>query len=425
MGKDLKGKEIGKGISQRKDGSYEGRFTNRAGKRVSIYNSKLSVVRTELEKAKYEDKMNLSIIEDGITLDDWYEKWITIYKFNIIADNTKRYYEQVYMKHISPALGKTKLNDIKQLKIKELLKSLALKGLGYSTQNKVRIILADMLSKALVDNYVNKNAAAGIKLIRDEKKDVRVLTIEEQREFFECSKGTFYDNLFTVAVTTGMRMGELCALTIDDLDFEKKEIRINKSLLYQKLDGDDKKTFHIGNTKTRSSIRTIPMNKLCEEALRKQIHQYRVVRMKEVKKIDEQFKSLLFTTKHGTPINAQTFCDAIGRIVDEINLSKDTSEEMEKFSSHCFRHTFASRCFEAGVQPKTVQHFLGHASLQMTMDLYTHVLEEQKQEEMSKVDDLFTATLAANDDAIGRFHLELASDDENDSNVIRFNKELA
>ena len=107
------------------------------------------------------------------------------------------------------------------------------------------------------------------------------------------------------------------------------------------------------------------------------------------KKVDEQFQDLLFTTKFNTPLNSQIVCDAIDRIVKEINLTRDVTDEMEVFSAHCFRHTFATRCFEAGIQPKTVQTYLGHATLQMTMDLYTSVLEEHKMSEMNKLETIF------------------------------------
>ena len=96
---------------------------------------------------------------------------------------------------------------------------------------------------------------------------------------------------------------------------------------------------------------------------------------------------MLFTTKFGTPLNSQLYLQAIGRIVDEINLTKDPLDAMEKFSGHTFRHTFATRCFEAGIPPKTVQSYLGHASLQMTMDLYTSVLDKKKVDDMKLLED--------------------------------------
>ena len=87
-----------------------------------------------------------------------------------------------------------------------------------------------------------------------------------------------------------------------------------------------------------------------------------------------------------TPLNAQIVFDAIKRIVDEMNTTRDTMEEIEMFSFHCFRHTFATRCFEVGIKPKTVQTYLGHATLKMTMDLYTTVLPEHMENEMYKLD---------------------------------------
>jgi len=84
-------------------------------------------------------------------------------------------------------------------------------------------------------------------------------------------------------------------------------------------------------------------------------------------------------------MNSQNFCDAIKRVVNEINMQRPMLEEMEKFSGHTFRHTFATRCIESGIQPKTLQKYLGHATLQMTMDLYVHVTEDFKREEIKKL----------------------------------------
>lgn len=145
----------------------------------------------------------------------------------------------------------------------------------------------------------------------------------------------------------------------------------------------EKKVFKIGPPKTKSSIRRIPINKQCEIALKKQKLQYNVVIGRMTAKPIPGFEDLLFTTKYGTPINSEIYS---GAIINQINLCRDNLEQMEYFSGHCFRHTFATRCFESGIQPKTVQMYLGHASLKMTMDLYTHVLDEHKREEMLKLD---------------------------------------
>lgn len=390
MGKDLKGKELGKGIVQRKNGRYEARFTNRFGKRVSLSSSDLKELKKYYNQAIYDDKKQINI-KDNMKLDKWYNEWMSVYKYDTIRENTKRYYNQVYTKHISPVLGNFQLSKITQLQIKKLLKSMDKNGLGYETRNKVKILLVDIFNKALINEYVRKNPAKGIVVKRNEEVERRVLSEEEQVIFFDYSKGTFYDNFFVTALTTGMRIGEIAALRWKDIDWDKKVIHVTRTLVYQKFDGDTKKEFHLGNPKTDTSVRDIPINKQCEVALKRQYMQKSIVSGKVpiTKKIEEQFADLLFTTRYNTPINSQIISDAIGRIVTEINYMRDTLDEIEKFSAHCFRHTFATRCFEAGIQPKTVQAYLGHATLQMTMDLYTSVMPKHMASEMEKVESVF------------------------------------
>lgn len=386
MGKDLKGKELGQGIIQKKSGRYEARYVNRFGKRVSISGNDLKDVKKRYNEAIYENEKQINV-KDNITLDEWYKKWMNVYKFDIIRESTKRHYNNVYSKHISPSLGNFQLGSITQYQIKKLIKELKNNGYQYETCNKVKILLIDIFNKAMINEYTRKNPAKGISLRRDEEKDVRVLSQEEQVTFFDCCKGTFYDNLFVTAVSTGMRIGELAALRWTDVDWDSRVIHVTRTLVYQKYENDSQKEYHFEKPKTKTSLRDIPINKQCEIALKKQFMQKSAVATKQpiTKKIDEKYADLLFTSRFNTPLNSQIICQAINKIVEEINLTKDYLDEIEPFSAHCFRHTFATRCFEAGIAPKTVQAYLGHASLQMTMDLYTSVMPKQMETEMDKV----------------------------------------
>ena len=264
MGKDLNGNELGTGILQKLNGSYEARYIDRFGKRKSITGKDLKDVKRRYNAAIFENEYELNIRE-SYSLDDWNEKWMNIYKIDEIRPNTIVRYKDCYKKHISPKLGKMKLTDITQVEIKDLLRNMKKKGLGYELRNSVRILLVDMFNKALIDEFVRRNPAKGITLKRDEEKEIKVLTEEEQSLFFDCCKGTFYDNFFTVAVTTGMRIGEIASLEECDCDFTKKEINVRRTLVYAKYEDDEKKTFHFEDPKTGSSVRTIPMNKKCEE----------------------------------------------------------------------------------------------------------------------------------------------------------------
>lgn len=409
MGKDLNGKELGTGLSQKKDGRYVARFTNRFGKRQEIKSRDLKEVKKLFREATYEDSHRLNRLDTDITLDQWFVVWMDSYKKNTVCDNTKRFYTEVYKKRIAPNLGKRKITDITQLNIIQLINKLKSQGYQYESQNKVRILLQDMFDKAIINDYLFKNPAKGIRLGTHVKNEPRVLTPEEQAIFFECSKGTFYDNLFVVAVSTGLRPGELCALTIEDIDFTNGLIHVDKTLVYQKFEGDEKKTYHVDPPKTKSSKRDVPMNQQCRLALKKQMMQRNVIMAKKAAKPVEGLENLLFTTQYGTPLNGVTFGAAVKAIIDSINMTRDELEQFELFSPHCFRHSFATRCFEAGIKPKTVQGYLGHATLQMTMDLYTHVLQEHSKEEMEKLEKVLDDTLDVSEDVVNQKYEQFIS----------------
>lgn len=385
MGKDLKGKELGNGISQRKDGRYQARFTDRFGKRKSLYGSSASEVRKLLNEAVYEDSKEMNLREN-LRLDDWFSRWLDVYKRGAVRATTIRIYEDCYSHFIKPTLGRHFIQNVTQMHIKELLNHLEQANRSFDTRNKVKIMLQDMFDKALVNDFVRKNPVRGIKVVRPSDRNFKVLSREEQEIFFECSKGTFYDNLFVVAVSSGLRVGEIAALTQDSLDFKNKVIEVTRTLVYQDLDKTHK-DFYFGPPKTDTSYRKVPMNAVCEKALHKQILQHAVLSERFPSKKGSGFEGLLFSTKRNGPICPQNVSDAIDRILDEINSMRDPLEKIEHFSSHAFRHTFATRCFEAGIKPKTVQAYLGHATLQMTMDLYTTVFEDVKQNEMVLLED--------------------------------------
>jgi len=380
MGKNLKGKELGAGLSQRKDGSYEARYFDRFGKRKSLYGRNLLELRKKLAIAIAENQTFTSIRSE-IKLDNWFKQWVDIYKKKSVRPNTLREYTHIYNKNISPFFGNRNINSFVKRDIQELIDIASDKGYGYERQNKIKVILSDMFSRAMEDELMIKNPTKGVKLRADKQIKARSLSVDEQELFFEASAGLFYDNLFNVAVNTGLRPGELFALTEQDIDLEKGFINVSKTLVYQKYLDDDCKKFHLEPPKTKESYRKVPINSECRKYLEKQIRQKNAIMHKRPKEQNDY----LFVTQYNTPLNSQIYSDAIRSIIKLINLSKSKDEELEIFSGHTFRHTFATRCFEAGVQPKVVQSYLGHATLQMTMDLYTHVMEEKASDDIERI----------------------------------------
>lgn len=380
MGKDLKGKELGIGLSQRKDGIYQARYTDRWGKRKTIYGKILRELRKELAEAVASNQ-NYTSIKDDVILDNWFIRWMDIYKNKNIRPNTKREYTHIYYKNISPYLGNRKINSLVKSDIQLLIDNAYDNNYGYERQNKIKVILKDMLQRAVEDCLVVNNPVSGVKLRTDKEIRAKSLTIEEQNTFFDYCRNTFYDNLFNVAVNTGLRPGEIFALQLSDVDLENGYIDVNKTLVYQKYLDDDCKTFHIEPPKTKQSYRKVPINSVCRIYLEKQFELKKIISNKRPK----QQNDYLFVTKFNTPLNSVIYSDAIKAVIRQINLTRSFDSQFEVFSGHTFRHTFATRCFENGIDTKVVQSYLGHASLKMTMDLYTHVSEEKSSLDIEKI----------------------------------------
>ncbi len=380
MGKDMKGKELGVGICQRKDGLYYARYLDRWGKRKSIYNKNLRELRKELAEAIVGNE-NFTSIKSEVKLDKWFDRWMEVYKEKSIRPNTKREYTHIYGKNISPYIGDRFINSLVKSDIQRLVDRASDDGYGYERQNKIKVVIFDMMQRAVEDNLVINNPVSGIKLRAEKEVKAKSLTVEEQELFFDYCRNTFYDNLFNVAVNTGLRPGELFALQISDIDLENGFISVNKTLVYQKYLDDDKKTFHIEPPKTKQSYRKVPINSICRKYLEKQLLLKIIVSQKRPK----QANDYLFITKFNTPLNSQIYSDAIKAVIKQINLTRTYDEQFDVFSGHTFRHTFATRCFENGVDAKVVQSYLGHASLKMTMDLYTHITEEKSMTDIEKI----------------------------------------
>ena len=380
MGKDLKGKELGTGITQRKEGNYQARYTDRWGRRRTIYNKNLRELKKQLAEAIVDNDRYHNVKEE-ITLDIWFNRWMEIYKDKSVRPNTKREYTHIYNKNISPYIGGRKINSLVKSDIQNLIDIAYDNHYGYEQQNKIKIILKDMLQRAVEDNLIINNPVSGIKLRSEKKVKADSLSVKEQEIFFEYCRNTFYENLFNVAVNTGLRPGELFALTEDDIDFENRLIDVNKTLVYQKYLTDTRKEFHLGPPKTKQSYRKVPINTACYDYLKSQIALKKVVSEKRPKEQND----FLFVTKFNTPLNSQIYADAIRAVIREINLTRSFDEQFRVFSGHTLRHTFATRCFEKGIDPKVVQSYLGHASIKMTLDLYVHVTEEKSLEDIEKI----------------------------------------
>lgn len=369
MGKSLNGKELGKGISQRKeDGLYIARFTNRFGKRQVISDKTYNGIQKKLREAIVADEKEINVINSNMTLDEWYEKWINTCKKNC-RNNTKETYAKHY-KRIKNALGWRKLNKLNLVVMQDAINELRTDNERKNSKK----ILVDMLEKAVASDLIPKNVAKQIttEITKEEKKPRRVLTVKETEIFLAEAESTFYYNLFVVALETGMRIGELSGLQWEDIDYKEKVVHVRHSMTYFSKDG--KYQFELHPTKTNKGLRDIPLTSKAIVALRQQyfIKQTLVNSGKESLK---GFENLVFVSKNNKPTTQFLVSECIGGILKRIH-KNNPDLVFEKITPHCFRHTFATRWLEAGVPIKTVSAMLGHSQLQLTTDLYMHVTQD-------------------------------------------------
>ena len=153
------------------------------------------------------------------------------------------------------------------------------------------------------------------------------------------------------------------------------------NVVYRRKDG--KYVFEWHDTKTHNSKRTIPLTTRAMEALKKQRVRGQEILLKNAQTAQDEYKNLVFVTRNNRP--TQQFIVQECMDVTTRRIQKE-HPEFERFSPHCFRHTFATRAIENGMQPKSVQKLLGHGSLQLTMDLYCHVTDDTLFDEMRKME---------------------------------------
>lgn len=379
MGKSIKGKELGKGISQRKDGLYQARFVNRFGKRQTIYAKTYHEITKKLRDSQYEDEKQLNVANSNMTLDEWYDIWLETCKKHC-RDTTKRTYAIQYNR-LRGELGWRKLTNLNLVIIQNAFNNLK----SDSSRRDCKAVLVDILNRAMETDLINKNVALSVntRIECKEQLEKRVLTTEEIQILYQSTKDSQLYPFFVLALNTGMRMGEMLGLTWDCVDFENGMIYVDKTLCYLPNNGNAIYEFH--PPKSKAGKRNIPMSKLVKNVLQaQQKWRYDVTSRYAPQK---GFENLVFTSKTNHPLHESNIRAAIGYLVDRIN-TESPEREFPRFTPHCLRHTFATNCITRGMRPKTLQRLLGHNSLQMTMDLYCHVLDETLKEEMSFITEM-------------------------------------
>lgn len=389
MAKDLKGKELPRGITQRSDGRYMGRFEYK-GEKYTLYNLDLRTLKKELQDLRYEVEHGLYAKESKVTVQSWFDTWMKEYKKDNVKYGTYTNYQKVYDLYIKEKFGKKKLIDIRPEHIQKIYNGLKADDYSHKTISLVAIVLGGMFKQAYKNQMIQKNPVelATIPRSTGKRKEISVLSKEEQKIFQTAAAESPYYKLYMVALGTGMRAGELRALEWKDIDFKNKVIHVQGTLKFHKGEGYKKDV-----PKTRTSERDIPMLDEVWNLLKKQKKEQAELKLSLGDKWipDKGLEHLVFTsgyhrTGFGVPVsNGALNCD-MKKIVQQI---RQQHESFPDITPHTLRHTFATRGLENGIPPKVMQELLGHTSITMTLDIYSHVLPDTKAQEIQKIANMF------------------------------------
>ena len=378
MGKDLKGREIGKGLSQRKDKKYSARYVSKSGKRIEKYFNTLPEARNWLADAKYEDSHNNTEITSTVTVDTWFNYWYD----NLIVDlspNTRRNYKERYTINIKPSIGKMCISDVKPMHCKLILNKMIDTYAG-STIKQTFIAMGTMFRAAVMNDVISKHPMDGVRYTKPVKaaSDHRVLTTDEQKIFLDVAKSSHNYYQYAFILETGLRTGELIGLTWDAIDWDNHTLTVNKTLEFR----HKQKFWRAGPPKTQTSYRTIPLTAQAYNIL------LELKEKRKTQKLSEELSKVLTFTDRKTGqtsslvmsdlvfINFRTGMPAKNSSYDTHLYKRCETAGSPPFSMHTLRHTYATRAIESGMQPKILQKLLGHASITTTMDTYVHVTDD-------------------------------------------------
>ena len=372
-------------ISQRKDGTWTGRvclgYQSNGNQRIkAIYGKTEAEVKKKL-KALQKDLIRFEPQESTkLTFGELLEDWLYNIKFQELKPSSFDRTELTVKQHIIPYIGFMPVQSISMQDIQQFVNQLTTKGLSYSSIKKAYNAVNAALKIAVERDYIRKNPCVHISLPKQAQKaksDIEYFNDEEveiicREAIKKYSTGKYiykHGYALIILLNTGMRVGELLALKWHNVDLDKNQLYISETRGQIKDRTDSPQSYMTvdRSTKTSCSERYVPINKQTREAL-------------------VYFKGLGYNNPYvmaNSDKGVITYRNLF-RILDNIL----TKNNIDHGSIHSLRHTFATRLFKNNVDVKVISELLGHSDISITYDIYTHVINEQKQKAVDILDNL-------------------------------------
>lgn len=323
--------------------------------------------------AKLREKdLGIFVEPASIFLAEYLDKWLEEIAKPRLRQNTYDSYSWIVKKYIKDKLGRIKLSDLQAVQIQKLYSELQKKGLAPKTIRYVHTILSSALKQAVKWKMFIQNPCDLCELPRLVKKEMKCFTPEEAKRFLETAKTSKWFVLFLLIIESGMRPEEYFGLQWKDIDIEQGCLSVRRVVIEGKKGG-----FYFAETKTKESRRRIPLSGSLITALKAHRHKQLEARLK--RGADYQNYDLVFASEVGTPLQRKNFSDRHFKpLMKKANVTQIRLYDL--------RHTMATLLLSESVNPKIVQERLGHSSIVLTLDTYSHVLPTMQDDATAKLE---------------------------------------
>ena len=360
-------------IFERKDGRWCGIISLgwRDGKRrrKAVYGSTAAEVQDKLTPLKSKKLSGLPIETDRRTVARFLVDWLASVKSSVRV-RTFEAYESTVNKHIVPQVGRVKLEKLGPQDVQALLDAKLASGLHPRTVTGIRLVLCYALNQAMRWELLSRNVAALVKGPKIPHREMKVWTEDQARKFIECCDSERLGALYVLALYTGLRRGELCALRWSDVDLDTRVASVRRSLQRTRTAG-----LVFEEPKTEKARRSINLAPAVISALR--AHRKRQAETRLAAGSLWQDKGLIFPTGIGTPMDPRALGIDYDRMIEK--------SKLPRIRLHDLRHTFATIGLGQGVHPKVMSDMLGHSKVSLTLDVYSHALPSFQTEASEKI----------------------------------------
>jgi integrase len=359
-------------ITQLKDGRWQARVSLPNGRRKAFYGRTRRDVAEKLKKALADQQQGLPLVGERLTVGQFLTHWLEDVARPSVRPRTYASYAQLLRLHLLPGLGRVPLAKLSPQHVQSFLNSKQTEGLSARTVQYLHAILRRALGQAERWGLVARNVARLVTPPKAARPEVQPLDIEQSRQLLAAARGDRLEALYIVAVTIGLRQGEVLGLRWQDIDLDRGLLTVAHQL--QRIDGK----LVLTEPKTARSRRTLQLPAVAIEALH--AHKLRQLEERLAAGPAWQDSGLVFTTTIGTPLDARNVVRHFQTLLARAGLPR--------MPFHNLRHTAASLLLAQGLDIRVVQQVLGHSQIALTANLYAHVTPTLLKDAATRMDAL-------------------------------------